>query len=82
MRAPMARQLAAAVRKALQRAADARPDPRGSRLDLVAHALVAKACTGDVQAIKAVFERIDGRAAPETDGPQTIEVVHTFASKI
>lgn len=76
--------LAAAVLAALQRAADAAPSAKATRIDLVADALVAKACAGDVQAIKAVFERIDGKVTAEhtAEPPRAIEIIHTFESKI
>ncbi len=78
------RSLAAAVLAALQRAADAVPAADATRIDLVADALVAKACAGDVQAIKAVFERIDGKVSSEqaAEPPRAVEIIHTFKSKI
>ena len=79
------RSLAAAVSAALQRPADADlPVPGTTKLDLVADALVAKACAGDVQAIKAVFERIDGKVSAEQSAapPRDLIIVHTFKSKI
>jgi hypothetical protein len=76
------RTLLAAVQAALQRAPDAGPGPHARKIDLVADALVAKACAGDVQAIKAVFERIDGKAGADPDIPQTITIVHSFKSSI
>ncbi len=80
------RALAAAVQAALQRSAGAGPPgPEASKLDHVADALVTKACAGDVQAIKAVFERIDGKVAVEqkiSDAPPSIVIVHTFKSGI
>ena len=44
----------------------------------------AKACAGDVQAIKAVFERIDGKVSAEQSAapPRDLIIVHTFKSKI
>src|SRR5579883_2260660 len=47
----VARSLAAAVMAALRRGADESPPANPSKLDLVADALVAKACAGDVTAI-------------------------------
>jgi hypothetical protein len=79
------RSLAAAVQRALHRAAgDGPPDACASKLDHVADALVTKACAGDVQAIKAVFERIDGKVAAEQteETPRDIVIVHTFKSAI
>ena len=79
------RSLAAAVQAALQRAAGAGP-PGGSasKLDHVADALVTKACAGDVSAIKAVFERIDGKVTAEQaiDTLREVVIVHTFKSGI
>ena len=74
------RSLAVAVLAALQRAADAVPAANATRIDLVADALVAKACAGDVQAIKAVFERIDGRVSSDqaAEPPRPVEIIHTF----
>jgi hypothetical protein len=79
------RSLAAAVQAALSRAAGAGPpDASASKLDHVADALVTKACAGDVQAIKAVFKRIDGKVTAEqaSDTPREIVIVHTFKSRI
>ena len=76
------RSLLTAVQAALQRAPDEGPGPQARRIDLVADALVAKACAGDVQAIKAVFERIDGKAGAEPEAPQALTIVHTFVQKI
>jgi len=79
------RSLAAAVEAALRRAAGAGPpDAKASKLDHVADALVTKACAGDVQAIKAVFERIDGKVTAEQaeETPREIVIVHTFKSAI
>jgi hypothetical protein len=79
------RALAAAVQAALKRAAGAGPPGAdASKLDHVAEALVTKACAGDVQAIKAVFERIDGKVTTEqsTGAPRDIVIVHTFKSAI
>jgi len=85
MREATPRSLAAAVQAALQRAAGAGPpDAAASKLDHVADALVTKACAGDVQAIKAVFERIDGKVTAEQGAtePNEIVIVHTFKSTI
>ena len=79
------RSLTAAVKAALQRAADEAPPSNPSKLDLVADALVAKACAGDVTAIKAVFERVDGKpgSAPlAAGGPRRIVILHSFKSAI
>ena len=79
------RSLAAAVQRALQRAAgEGPPDASASKLDHVADALVTKACAGDVSAIKAVFERIDGKVTAEqsAETPRDIVIVHTFKSAI
>ena len=77
--------VADAVRAALQRAAGAPPlDATASKLDHVADALVTKACAGDVQAIKAVFERLDGKTKNDAAGdePDEVVIVHTFKSDI
>ncbi len=78
------RSLATAVQAALLRTADLPPAADAARIDLVADALVAKACAGDVQAIKAVFERIDGKVTAEQapDVPRVIKILHTFKSSI
>lgn len=54
-----------ALRKAITRS-----DGDGRRLDKVATALVAKAATGDVAAIKEIADRLDGRVPQGIVGDQ------------
>lgn len=58
-----------ALRKAIMRA-----DGDERRLDKVAVALIDAAAKGDVQAIKEIGDRLDGRPAQETDAT----VLHTY----
>lgn len=74
--------LTAALRAALQRTPDTPLSPNVRKIDLVADALVAKACAGDVQAIKALFERIAGKPGDKPEEPETITIVHSFKSQI
>jgi hypothetical protein len=69
-----------ALTAALQKTADHTPSRNATRLELLAEALVTKACTGDVQAIKTVFDRIDRANEKTTTGEVT--VLHTFKSSI
>ena len=59
-----------AVRKAVMQVDDGDPDGR-KKLDLIAEALAEKACAGDIQAIKEIGDRLDGKPK------QSIEAEHS-----
>jgi hypothetical protein len=65
---------------ALHRQRDSEDGRRGQKLRLIADALVDKAVEGDMQAIKEILDRVDGRpgvAATAEEGPRKV----TFAWK-
>ncbi|MGO4316702.1 hypothetical protein [Agrobacterium sp. MCAB5] len=65
-RPPKEKSFANMLRIAINEASDA---GGGTKLRAVAEALVSKAVAGDVQAIKEVADRLDGKVTQEISGP-------------
>ena len=71
-----AREIAEAIRVALKRKSEGDPEGR-TKLFVLADKLVDLACEGDVQAMKEVADRIDGKAAQPIEHSGQVETSTT-----